>query len=62
MPTKILFVQGDITEMAVDAIVNAANTDLTMDTGVAAPFDARRENAFKRSVTAWRRSAWAKRR
>lgn len=35
MPTKILFVQGDITEMAVDAIVNAANTDLTMDAGVA---------------------------
>ena len=35
MPTKILFVQGDITEMAVDAIVNAANTDLTMGTGVA---------------------------
>ncbi len=36
MPTKILFLQGDITEMAVDAIVNAANTDLTMDAGVAA--------------------------
>jgi len=36
MPTRILFVQGDITEMAVDAIVNAANTDLTMDAGVAA--------------------------
>ncbi len=36
MPTKILFAQGDITEMAVDAIVNAANTDLTMDAGVAA--------------------------
>ncbi len=35
MPTKIFFVKGDITEMAVDAIVNAANTDLTMDTGVA---------------------------
>ena len=35
MRTKILFEQGDITEMAVDAIVNAANTDLTMDTGVA---------------------------
>jgi len=35
MPTKILFVLGDITEMAVDAIVNAANTDLTMETGVA---------------------------
>jgi O-acetyl-ADP-ribose deacetylase (regulator of RNase III) len=36
MPTKILFAQGDITEMAVDAIVNAANTDLTMEAGVAA--------------------------
>lgn len=36
MPTKILFAQGDITEMAVDAIVSAANTELTMDTGVAA--------------------------
>jgi O-acetyl-ADP-ribose deacetylase len=36
MPTKILFTKGDITEMAVDAIVNAANTDLTMETGVAA--------------------------
>jgi len=36
MPTKILFVKGDITEMAVDAIVNPANTDLTMDAGVAA--------------------------
>ena len=35
MPTKILFVQGDITEMAVDAIVNPANTDLRMDAGVA---------------------------
>jgi O-acetyl-ADP-ribose deacetylase (regulator of RNase III) len=36
MPTKILFVQRDITEMAVDAIVTAANTDLTMDAGEAA--------------------------
>jgi O-acetyl-ADP-ribose deacetylase (regulator of RNase III) len=36
MPTRILFLQGDITEMAVDAVVNAANTDLTMDAGVAA--------------------------
>ena len=35
MPTKVLFLQGDITEMAVDAIVNAANTELTMGTGVA---------------------------
>jgi O-acetyl-ADP-ribose deacetylase (regulator of RNase III) len=35
MPTKILFVKGDITEMAVDAVVNAANTDLMLGAGVA---------------------------
>lgn len=35
MRTKIQFVQGDITEMPVDAIVNAANTDLTLEAGVA---------------------------
>ncbi len=31
MLTKISFVKGDITEMAVDAIVSAANTELVMD-------------------------------
>ncbi|MGA3166542.1 MAG: macro domain-containing protein [Terriglobia bacterium] len=36
MPAKILFMNGDITEVAVDAIVNPANTDLTMEAGVAA--------------------------
>ena len=36
MPTKIFFMKGDITEVAVDAIVNAANTELTMTAGVAA--------------------------
>lgn len=35
MPTKILFLKGDITDMAVDAIVNAANTDLMLGSGVA---------------------------
>lgn len=35
MPAKIYFVKGDITEMAVDAIVNAANTDLVLGAGVA---------------------------
>ena len=35
MPTKIYFVKGDITDMAVDAVVNAANTDLVLGAGVA---------------------------
>jgi O-acetyl-ADP-ribose deacetylase (regulator of RNase III) len=35
MPAKISFVKGDITEMAVDAIVNAANNDLILGAGVA---------------------------
>ena len=35
MPTKILFTKGDITDMAVDAIVNAANNDLILGAGVA---------------------------
>ena len=35
MRPKIHFVQGDITNMAVDGVVNAANTDLTFGAGVA---------------------------
>lgn len=35
MPAKIFFLKGDITEMAVDAIVNAANNDLILGGGVA---------------------------
>ena len=35
MPTKIQFIKGDITDMAVDAIVNAANNDLVLGAGVA---------------------------
>ncbi len=35
MRTKIHFLKGDITELAVDAIVNAANTDLALGSGVA---------------------------
>lgn len=34
MLTKMLFVQGDLSDMAVDAIVYSANTDLTMGAGV----------------------------
>ncbi len=35
MPAKIYFLQGDITNMEVDAIVNAANNDLVLGAGVA---------------------------
>jgi len=35
VPARIYFIKGDITEMAVDAIVNAANTDLVLSSGVA---------------------------
>ena len=35
MLSKIYFVKGDITDMPVDAIVNAANTDLLLGAGVA---------------------------
>jgi O-acetyl-ADP-ribose deacetylase (regulator of RNase III) len=35
MQTEIKFKTGDITAMAVEAIVNPANTDLRMETGVA---------------------------
>ncbi|SPE29528.1 Appr-1-p processing protein [Acidobacteriia bacterium SbA2] len=36
MPTKIYISKGDITDMPVEAIVNPANTDLVMDSGVSA--------------------------
>jgi O-acetyl-ADP-ribose deacetylase (regulator of RNase III) len=36
MPTKIYISKGDITDMAVEAIINPANTDLSMESGVAA--------------------------
>ena len=35
MPGKIHFVKGDITEMDVEAVVNAANNDLILGAGVA---------------------------
>ncbi|MGA2072175.1 MAG: macro domain-containing protein [Terriglobia bacterium] len=36
MPTKIYISKGDITDIPVEAIVNPANTDLLMDSGVSA--------------------------
>lgn len=35
MPTRIRIEEGDLTDAAVDAIVNAANTDLVLGVGVA---------------------------
>lgn len=35
IPSKIILMQGDLTEMDVDAIVNAANNDLQLGGGVA---------------------------
>jgi O-acetyl-ADP-ribose deacetylase len=35
MPAKVLFMKGDITELEVDAIVNAANNELILGGGVA---------------------------
>src|SRR5215831_4602795 len=35
MQPKVSFMKGDITDMAVDALVNAANTDLILGAGVA---------------------------
>jgi O-acetyl-ADP-ribose deacetylase (regulator of RNase III) len=34
MPTTIDFIQGDITQVAADAIVNAANSELEAGSGV----------------------------
>lgn len=36
MPVKVAFIKGDISEQAVDALVNPSNTDLVMAGGVAA--------------------------
>ncbi|HEV2247799.1 MAG TPA: macro domain-containing protein, partial [Terriglobia bacterium] len=35
MPARIYFMKGDITELEVDAIVNAANSELLLGGGVA---------------------------
>jgi len=44
MRPQIYFVKGDITDMAVDAIVNAANTDLILGAGVAGALRSRGGN------------------
>src|SRR6266478_42929 len=49
---KILLMQGDLTEMDVDAIVNAANNDLQLGGGVAGAIRSRGGPAIQRECDA----------
>ena len=48
--TSLELVQGDITDMDCDAIVNAANTDLVSGGGVAGAIRRNADLLFKKSV------------
>lgn len=49
---KIRLVQGDLTELEVDAIVNAANAQLVLGGGVAGAIRSKGGRAFRRNATA----------
>ena len=49
--TSLKLVKGDITDLATDAIVNAANTALQLGGGVAGPLDGREDPESKKSAT-----------
>jgi O-acetyl-ADP-ribose deacetylase (regulator of RNase III) len=49
---RIVIHQGDLTEMDVDAIVNAANNDLQLGGGVAGAIRRKGGPAIRRSATA----------
>ena len=51
-PHKVIFLQGDLTEMDVDAIVNAANNDLQLGGGVAGAIRRKGGNEIQRECNA----------
>ncbi|MCU1241177.1 MAG: putative phosphatase [Candidatus Acidoferrum typicum] len=52
MPSKIVILQGDLTEMDTDAIVNAANNDLVLGVGVAGAIRRKGGDAIQRECDA----------
>ena len=59
MPTKIYISKADITDMAVEAIVNPVNTDLAMGSGVAGAIRRKGGERIRKSANASPPSAWA---
>jgi O-acetyl-ADP-ribose deacetylase (regulator of RNase III) len=53
---KIVIQQGDLTEMATDAIVNAANNDLILGAGVAGAIRRKGGEEIQRECEATRQS------
>ncbi len=59
--TQLELVEGDITDLVVDAIVNAANEQLQLGTGVAGAIRAKGGPRSKRSATGSAGRRWGRR-
>ncbi|MEZ4546232.1 MAG: hypothetical protein R3B51_00165 [Thermodesulfobacteriota bacterium] len=57
---EIIILRGDITDVDADAVVNAANTDLILGSGVAGLYAGRAAPRYRRSATRSRRCLWAR--